>query len=92
MKFSERPQLLRVRFDEKEEFLDAWCKMIAKYELRENGWLMRLFKIKEKSALMYGRQSFCADITTTQHSEIMHASLKRCVIYKHDLLRFFQIG
>lgn len=77
-------------YDEEVEFLDAWSKMLEKYELQENGWLIRLFKIKEKWALVYGRQSFCADMTTTQRSESMHASLKRYVSYKHDLLRFFQ--
>ncbi|KAL0357493.1 UNVERIFIED_CONTAM: protein FAR-RED IMPAIRED RESPONSE 1 [Sesamum calycinum] len=76
-------------FEEEAEFLCAWEEMLDKYELKTNEWLERMFKLKEKWALVYGRQSFCADMTTTQRSESMNSVLKRYVSYKHNLLQFF---
>ncbi|KAJ8768700.1 hypothetical protein K2173_023604 [Erythroxylum novogranatense] len=56
-------------FEEEEDFVNAWNEMLCKYELEDNDWLRRMFGIKEKWALVYGRQMFCADMTTTQRSE-----------------------
>ncbi|KAK4417268.1 protein FAR1-RELATED SEQUENCE 5 [Sesamum alatum] len=64
-------------FEEEEEFLCAWDEMLNKYELKSNEWLERMFKLREKWALVYGRQSFCGDITTTQRSESMNSVLKK---------------
>ncbi|KAL0320528.1 UNVERIFIED_CONTAM: protein FAR1-RELATED SEQUENCE 1 [Sesamum radiatum] len=76
-------------FEEEEEFLCAWEEMLDKYELKTNEWLERMFKLREKWALVYGRQYFCADMITTQRSESMNSVLKRYVSYKHNLLQFF---
>ncbi|PIN12418.1 hypothetical protein CDL12_14969 [Handroanthus impetiginosus] len=72
-------------YEEEEEFLNAWQEMLEKYGLQSNKWLERMFKIREKWALVYGRQIFCADLTTTQRSESMKSVLKRY----HNLLQFF---
>ncbi|XP_062114285.1 protein FAR1-RELATED SEQUENCE 1-like [Humulus lupulus] len=40
--------------------------------------------------MVYGRETFCADMMTTQRSESMNNVLKNYVSYKHDLVRFFQ--
>ena len=45
--------------DCEEEFLNAWDTMLFKYNLQENDWLKRMFDIKEKWALVYGRDAFC---------------------------------
>ena len=63
--------------------------MLEKYNLEENKWLSRLFDLKEKWALVYGRETFCANIITTQRRESMNSYVKRYVSYKYDLLRFF---
>ncbi|KAI3940961.1 hypothetical protein MKW92_033439 [Papaver armeniacum] len=76
--------------EEEAEFIDAWNKMLAKYNLQENDWLNRLFELKEKWALVYGRDTFSAEITTTQRSESLNSVIKRYVSYKYDLLRFFR--
>ncbi|XP_042384950.1 protein FAR1-RELATED SEQUENCE 9-like [Zingiber officinale] len=76
-------------FDEEEDFLSTWNLMLTKYALEDNDWLRRLFSIKEKWALVYGRQIFCADMTTTQRSESMNSILKRYVTYQHKFLEFF---
>ncbi|XP_073120758.1 protein FAR1-RELATED SEQUENCE 5-like [Henckelia pumila] len=78
------------KFEEERDFLTTWQEMLNKYDLQTNPWLERMFKIKEKWALVYGRQTFCADMTTTQRSESMNGALKKYVNYKNDLLQFFQ--
>lgn len=62
--------------------------MIDKYDLKDNSWLKQNFTLKEKWALVYGRENFCADMTTTQRSESMNNVIKKYVSYQ-DLLRFF---
>ncbi|XP_047320397.1 protein FAR-RED IMPAIRED RESPONSE 1-like [Impatiens glandulifera] len=64
-------------FDEEDDFISAWNLMLTKYALEDNDWLRRLFQIKEKWALVYGRHMFCADMTTTQRSESMNILVKR---------------
>ncbi|XP_027062786.2 protein FAR1-RELATED SEQUENCE 5-like [Coffea arabica] len=76
-------------FEEEEDFVAEWNRMLEKYDLQNNDWLKRLFGIKEKWALVYGRQYFCADMTTTQRSESMNSVLKRYVNYKHNFLESF---
>ncbi|XP_026399627.1 protein FAR1-RELATED SEQUENCE 9-like [Papaver somniferum] len=77
-------------YEDEEEFTNAWFKMLEKYNLNGNDWLRRLYDLKEKWALVYGRDTFCAEITTTQRSESLNSLVKRYVSYKYDLLRFFE--
>ena len=71
-------------------FLDAWDNMLDKYDLKNNNWLQRQFGLRENWALVYGRKTFCADISTTQKSESMNSQTKRYITYNYDLLRFFR--
>ncbi|CAL8151977.1 unnamed protein product [Prunus armeniaca] len=64
-------------YEDEDDFINAWNNMLEKYNLKDNDWLRRLFNIKEQWALVYGRQTFCADITTTQRSESMNSALKK---------------
>ncbi|KAK9666639.1 hypothetical protein RND81_14G200200 [Saponaria officinalis] len=75
-------------YDHEDDFLDAWNNMLTKYDLQSNDWLKRMFNKKEKWALVYGRDTFCADMTTTQRSESMNKVIKHYVSYKYDLRRF----
>ncbi|XP_045089413.1 protein FAR1-RELATED SEQUENCE 5-like isoform X2 [Aegilops tauschii subsp. strangulata] len=77
-------------FEEVDEFLAGWNDMLVKYNLKDNEWLHRLFQNKEKWALVYGRQTFCADMKSTQRSESMNALLKRYLHVRLDLLDFFK--
>ncbi|KAG8372479.1 hypothetical protein BUALT_Bualt12G0070400 [Buddleja alternifolia] len=77
-------------YEEEEDFVNAWKEMLRTYGLETNEWLERLFNIRKTWALVYGRQSFCADLTTTQRSESMNSVLKRYVSYKHNLFQFFR--
>nr|KYP70189.1 Protein FAR1-RELATED SEQUENCE 4 [Cajanus cajan] len=76
-------------YEEEEEFIIAWSNMLEKYDLKDNSWLKQTFALKEKWALVYGRENFCADMTTTQRNESMNNVIKKYVSYQHDLLRFF---
>ena len=41
-------------------------------------------------ALVYGRKTFCADMSITQRSENMNSQTKRYITYNYDLLYFFR--
>lgn len=51
--------------EDEADFLRAWEEMLIKYDLSTNKWLADIFKIREKWALVYGRQVFCADMMST---------------------------
>ncbi|KAL8151543.1 hypothetical protein V2J09_021351 [Rumex salicifolius] len=73
-----------------DDFLDAWRKMLDKYEMQDNDWLERMFDIKKKWTMVYGRDAFCANMTTTQCSESMNNVIKHYVNHKGDLNSFFE--
>ena len=76
--------------DYEDDFLDAWDNMLDKYDLTNNSWLQRQFELREKWALVYGRKTFCANMSTTQRSKSMKSQIKRCIAYNYDLLHFFR--
>ena len=49
-----------------------------------------MFNLREKWALVYGRETFCADMTTTQRCETMNNVTKGYVSDKHNLFKFFE--
>ena len=64
--------------------------MLDRYGLRDNTWLQRLFEKREQWALVYGRNTFSAHMSTTQRSESMNNELKRYISIKYDMLTFFE--
>ncbi|KAG8380848.1 hypothetical protein BUALT_Bualt06G0059100 [Buddleja alternifolia] len=76
--------------EDEEEFIDAWNKMIVKYSLQNNDWLQRMFQLRKKWVLVYGQETFCADMSTTQRSESMNNVIKKYVSYKTNLFEFFE--
>ena len=62
-------------------FLDAWDNMLDKYDLKNNNWLQRQFELRENWVLVYGRKTFCADMSITQRSESMNSQTKRYITY-----------
>jgi len=76
--------------EEEEDFINAWNNLLDKYELRENTWLQRLFDKRKQWALVYGRNSFSADMVSTQRSESMNNELKGYISVKYDILTFFE--
>ncbi|KAL3515006.1 hypothetical protein ACH5RR_021908 [Cinchona calisaya] len=45
--------------EDADDFTNAWNQMLKKYHLEDNKWLQKMFDIKEKWALVYGRETFC---------------------------------
>ncbi|XP_058078167.1 protein FAR1-RELATED SEQUENCE 5-like [Magnolia sinica] len=76
-------------YEVEEEFLTAWNNMLEKYDLMQNKWLQDLFKEREKWALVYGRNTFCADMKSTQQSETVNSVLKKYLNSKYNILCFF---
>ncbi|XP_010263150.1 PREDICTED: protein FAR1-RELATED SEQUENCE 5-like isoform X2 [Nelumbo nucifera] len=77
-------------YEEVDEFENAWESMINKYNLQENDWLQKLYEKRYRWALVFGRQTFSADISTTQRSESMNSCLKKYLNIKYDLSRFLR--
>ena len=76
--------------EEEEDFINEWNRMLDRYGLRDNTWLQRLFEKREQWALVYGRNTFSAHMSTTQRSESMNNELKRYISIKYDMLTFFE--
>ncbi|XP_031475738.1 protein FAR1-RELATED SEQUENCE 5-like isoform X2 [Nymphaea colorata] len=76
--------------EDEDSFLSSWQHMLVKHDLVQNEWLTDLFNEREKWALAYGRDKFCADIITTQRSESFISVLKRYLNSQLDLLRFLE--
>ena len=62
-----------------DEFLIAWNKMLDKYDVCENKWLIDLFKLKEKWTQAYVKRTLTVGMKTTQLSESFNADLKDCL-------------
>jgi zinc finger SWIM domain-containing protein 3 len=63
--------------DRSEEcFQNKWNELLTKYNLQENSWMLNLYDLREKWAAVY-RDSFTADMTTTQRSEGMNNVYKK---------------
>jgi zinc finger SWIM domain-containing protein 3 len=58
------------------EFNNLWDALLTEYCLRGNNWMVNLYSLREKWAAVY-RDSFTADMTTTQRSEGMNNVFKK---------------
>ncbi|XP_030924831.1 protein FAR1-RELATED SEQUENCE 5-like [Quercus lobata] len=76
-------------YDGEDEFLTAWNEMLDKYDVRENKWLIDLFKLKEKWAQAYVKRTFIAGMKTTQLSESFNVDLKDCLRTDINIVEFF---
>ena len=63
--------------------------MLDKYNVRENKWLIDLFKLKEKWAQAYVKRTFTTEMKTTQLSESFNADLKDCLRTDLNIVEFF---
>ncbi|KAM3708145.1 hypothetical protein ACJW31_02G075300 [Castanea mollissima] len=77
------------KYDGEDEFLIAWNEMLDKFDVRENKWLIDLFKLKEKWAQAYVKRTFIARMKTTQLSENFNADLKDCLRIDFNIVEFF---
>ncbi|KAL1341499.1 hypothetical protein AAHE18_09G091000 [Arachis hypogaea] len=70
-------------------FKEAWDKLLDDYDLKENKWLMNLYKLKEKWARCYMNNAFTIGMRSTQLSESLNADLKNCMKPNLNIIQFF---
>jgi zinc finger SWIM domain-containing protein 3 len=75
--------------EEEEDFINAWNQLLTIFKLQGNKWLQRLFDKRYLWALVYGRNTFSADMVLTQRNESLNNELKGYISVKHDMLTFF---
>ncbi|XP_072151474.1 protein FAR1-RELATED SEQUENCE 5-like [Setaria viridis] len=79
-KFSETflPEFKRCVYEERSEplFIQMWQKLLSKYKLENNQWMANLYALRKKWATIY-RDSFTADMNSTQRSEGMNNVFKK---------------
>nr|CAD1841459.1 unnamed protein product [Ananas comosus var. bracteatus] len=75
-------------FEEEEEFVLAWESLAEKYDLKNNEWFCQLNEEREKWALVYGRETFCADIESILQRENMQILLKEYLKPEIDIPSF----
>ena len=76
-------------YDIEEDFLEAWDDMLEKYDFRTNEWLSKLFDLKEKWALLHGKNTFCADMNSTQQSKSLNKELNNHLDSRKVIVDFF---
>uniref|UniRef100_A0A1D1XW62 Protein FAR1-RELATED SEQUENCE n=1 Tax=Anthurium amnicola TaxID=1678845 RepID=A0A1D1XW62_9ARAE len=78
-------------FEMEAEFLDGWNAMLEKYGLLENTWLQQKFNEREMWASVYGKNTFCADMISTQRGENLSKELEAYLHPAKDILNFFEL-
>nr|XP_034586708.1 protein FAR1-RELATED SEQUENCE 5-like [Setaria viridis] len=68
----------RCVYEERSEplFIQMWQKLLSKYKLENNQWMANLYALRKKWATIY-RDSFTADMNSTQRSEGMNNVFKK---------------
>jgi hypothetical protein len=61
------------------EFEDGWKRLIEKYALTKNTFLIQIYEVRKKWAKPYFAGKFCAKQTSTQRSESANHMLKNYV-------------
>ncbi|KAJ8646041.1 hypothetical protein MRB53_007789 [Persea americana] len=77
-------------YEEEDEFLKAWDNMIKKYSLVDNTWLQQLFNERERWAVVYGKDTFCADMKSILQTESLNNELERYLHPSRNILQFFE--
>lgn len=59
-----------------EEFELGWASMLEKHGLQKQPFLTQIYEVRQKWAIPYFRDTFCAKMTSTQRSESANHMLK----------------
>ncbi|KAK8934433.1 Protein FAR1-RELATED SEQUENCE 7 [Platanthera zijinensis] len=71
-----------------EDFMLEWTNLVEKYDLSRNSWLTKLYEDREKWCLVYGRQTFYADIKSSLVKESFTGKLKDHLCSERNMLDF----
>ncbi|KAJ1263508.1 hypothetical protein BS78_09G190400 [Paspalum vaginatum] len=80
------PEFKRCVYEDRSEyyFKKKWNELLVEYGLENNSWMLNLYDLREKWGAVY-RDSFTADMTSTQRSEGMNNVFKKRFRRKLDL-------
>ncbi|KAL2335233.1 hypothetical protein Fmac_016446 [Flemingia macrophylla] len=76
--------------EEEEDFVNAWNAILDKYDLWENEWLQQIYESRDRWAIAYERQIFCADIVSILLRENLGGNLKKYLKHDSDILPLFK--
>ncbi|KAK2437056.1 protein FAR1-RELATED SEQUENCE [Trifolium repens] len=82
-------KLCMYKYLEEVDFQRAWDKMVEDYKLQESDWMLGLYKIKEKWAKCYMKNTMTIGMRSTQLSESVNADLKTFLKPDLDIIQFF---
>lgn len=77
------------KFQDEQEFSEAWDAMIDKYIFSDNQWLQNLFLEKKKWAFVDGHQVFCGGMYCTQRSKSLKGRVKAYLNSKSEFTAIF---
>ncbi|KAF1877862.1 hypothetical protein Lal_00038171 [Lupinus albus] len=77
-------------FEYEEDFIKSWQSLLEKNNLLQNKWMGDLFKLKEKWALVYGRDTFSAGAMTIQLSESFNGRFRLYMKSTFNVLKIFR--
>nr|XP_043633649.1 protein FAR1-RELATED SEQUENCE 1-like [Erigeron canadensis] len=72
------------------EFEDAWNRMLERYQLQKNKWLISLYLERHRWVPCYVKDTFWAGMSTTQRSESINAFFDKYVNKKTTLKQFVE--
>ena len=72
------PDFKKCVYEDRSEtyFIEKWHELLVKYNLENNSWMTNLYALRAKWAAVY-RDSFTADMNSTQRSEGMNNVFKK---------------
>ena len=72
------PDFKRCVYEDRSEaiFIQKWNELLSEYKLEDNKWMKNLYDLRKKWAAVY-RDSFTADMNSTQRSEGMNNVFKK---------------
>ncbi|XVF67097.1 hypothetical protein PTKIN_Ptkin10aG0093200 [Pterospermum kingtungense] len=74
-----------------EEFESCWWSLVDRYELRDHEWLQMLYNDRRQWVPVYLRDTFFAEMSTTQRSDSMNSYFDGFVNASTNLNQFFKL-
>ncbi|XWS68381.1 hypothetical protein CRYUN_Cryun04dG0085200 [Craigia yunnanensis] len=74
-----------------EEFESCWLSLVDRYELRDHEWLQMIYNDRRQWVPVYLRDTFFAEMSTTQRSDSMNSYFDGFVNASTNLNQFFKL-
>lgn len=76
--------------DSEENFDTLWRNLVSDYDLENNLWLEELYASREKWALVYRKDTFCATMVSMQWGDVMKSHFRKYFNRKLPLSKFLE--